>query len=138
MFVSIGVGMGSVTIVQLMAIIGLILTVVLVVAYKVFFEGGSLQATPGKMVFGLKVVDDSGGKPDRKAVFMRTWPWWIQLIMIIQILLLMGQSLFGIILLVVMIAIFVSFFMDPKGRRLHDQTPGLHVIKGDEGMVGGA
>jgi uncharacterized RDD family membrane protein YckC len=137
-FISIGIGMGSISMLQVMAIISVIITVVLVVLYKTFFEGGSWQATPGKMVFGLKVVDESGGKPDRKAVIMRTWPWWVQLITVIQILLLMGQGLFGIIILVVMIAVFVSFFLDPKGRCLHDQTAGLNVIKADKGMVGGA
>jgi uncharacterized RDD family membrane protein YckC len=138
-FISIAISTGSITMVQLLGIIAVLVSVAFAVGYKVFFEGGSWQATPGKMVFGLKVGDGSGNVGARKAVLMRTWPWWIQVIIVIPILLLSPtlNTVFGLIILGVMIAVFVSFFMDPKGRCIHDQTADLHVAKSGKSMVGG-
>ena len=125
---------------QLFGVISVILYVVAVVAYKVILEGGPKQATLGKMVFGIQVVDSAGGKASQRALFIRTWPWWTGLIMIIPYITLSVSltSILSLISAAVIIVVYVFFFLDPKGRCLHDQTADLHVIKGAKGMVGGA
>lgn len=132
----IGLSMGL-TGFQLFGIISVILYVALVVVYKVVLEGGPKQATLGKMVFGLQVVDGAGAKASQKALVMRTWPWWTALLIIIPYLTLSASltTIVSLISLVVMIAVFASFWMAPQGRCLHDQTADLHVIKGGKGMV---
>ena len=130
---------GSLFIAQLVMAISVVLYVAAIVAYKGFFEGGKWQATPGKMVFGLQVQSDGGGKPDMKSVIMRTWPWWIYLIVALAwlISLTLAGTLYFVIL-VVNIVIVASFFMAPVGRCIHDQTANLHIVKSGKGMVGGS
>jgi uncharacterized RDD family membrane protein YckC len=129
---------GSLFMGQLVMAISVLLYVAAIVVYKLFFEGGKWQATPGKMVFGLKVVADGGGKADTKSVLMRLWPWWIYIL--VALAWLISLTLAGTLYFVVGIVLLVvaaSFFMAPVGRCLHDQTAKLHVIKADKGMVGG-
>jgi uncharacterized RDD family membrane protein YckC len=134
-FTQIAIGMGSFAMLRILGILAVLIAVAITVGYKVFFEGGKWQATPGKMIFGIKLVGEGQSKPDTKSVFMRTWPWWIQLILILPYLFLTGTGLFGFLILIAMIAIFCTFFMAPAGRCIHDQTANLHVIKAGEGMV---
>lgn len=141
-FRSIAVSMivsGSVFMGQIMMALSVLIYVALIVGYKAFFEGGQWQATPGKMVFGLKVVSEGGGKPDMRSVIMRTWPWWLYVVVALAwlISLTLAGTLYFVIL-VVTIVVAASFFMAPVGRCLHDQTADLHVSKAGKGMVGGS
>lgn len=104
----------------------------LVVGYKVFFESSPMQATPGKMAFGLKVVDGDGNRAVLKPVIMRTWPWWLSLLGLLDALLLI--NIFGLLASLAIIGIFFTFFMAPMGRCIHDKTANLHVIKAGKGM----
>ncbi len=115
-------------------LVAMLLTTAIVVGYKVFFESGTWQATPGKMAFGLKVSDATGARAPMQQVFMRTWPWWLGLIQILGYLLFL-PTVFSVLLLLAYIAIFVTFFVDPQGRCIHDKTANLHVIKAGKGMI---
>jgi len=106
----------------------------LIIGYKVLFESGRLQATPGKLVFGLKVVDANGGRAGWLPVLLRTWPWWVYLITAITQILLVGYWVHGIIWLG-LIGLFFTILLPPGGRCLHDITSGLHVIKDGPGMM---
>ncbi len=121
---------------RILGLISVIISVAIVVTYKVLFEAGTWQATPGKMVFGLKVVTDSSGRASQKEALMRTWPWWLGLLNIIGALLV--TNLIGLLIALAIIAIFFTFFMAPVGRCIHDQTANMHVTKAGKGMVGGA
>jgi uncharacterized RDD family membrane protein YckC len=106
----------------------------LFVAYKVFFESGPWQATPGKMVFGLKAVDESGARAAVQQALVRTWPWWLNAINAIGALIgIVGILSFLVTLAIV--AIFCTFFMPPGGRCIHDTTAGMYVIKAGPGLV---
>jgi uncharacterized RDD family membrane protein YckC len=108
----------------------------LIIAYKVMFESGVLQATPGKLVFGLKVVDATGARAGWLPILLRTWPWWVYLVTALTQILLVGYWVHGIIWLG-LVGIFFTFFLPPGGRCLHDITAGLHVVKANGGMMGG-
>ena len=71
-FILVAIGGGSLTAIRILGFIAALISTALVVGYKVFFESGTWQATPGKMVFGLKVVDEGGQRAPIKQVFMRT------------------------------------------------------------------
>lgn len=118
---------------RIMLFIAAVVNTALIVAYKVFFESGTWQATPGKMVFGLQVVDDAGGRLTLQRAFMRTWPWWLNLLNIVGGLLL--TNIIGLLVALAIIGIFFTFFMDPLGRCIHDQTANAHVVKTGKGMV---
>jgi uncharacterized RDD family membrane protein YckC len=118
---------------RIMLFIAAIVNTALIVGYKVFFESGTWQATPGKMVFGLQVVDDAGARLSVQRAFMRTWPWWLNLLNIVGGLLL--TNIIGLLVALAIIGIFFTFFMDPLGRCIHDQTAGAHVVKTGKGMV---
>ena len=126
---------GAVAMQRIIGFFAMLLITLLIIAYKVMFEAGRLQATPGKLVFGLKVVDASGGRAGWVPVLLRTWPWWAYLITAITQILLVGYWVHGIIWLG-LLALFVTIVLPPGGRCLHDITAGLHVIKADPGMVG--
>ncbi|MHA1538000.1 MAG: RDD family protein, partial [Alphaproteobacteria bacterium] len=116
----------NLSVLRVMLLLAAIINTGLVVGYKVFFEGSAMQATPGKMVFGLKVVDAGGNRADLRRVIMRTWPWWLNLLNIIGALLLV--NFIGFLVALIIIGIFCTFFMPPLGRCIHDQTADLHVI----------
>ncbi len=105
----------------------------LIVGYKVFFESSPMQATPGKMVFGLKVVNANGNRAALKPVIIRTWPWWLNILSVIGALLL--TNVLGFLVALAIIGIFFTFFMPPLGRCIHDQTADLHIIKAGKGML---
>jgi uncharacterized RDD family membrane protein YckC len=128
---------GTVAMQRIIGFFAMLATTFLIIAYKVMFESGRLQATPGKLVFGLKVVDANGGRAGWLAVLLRTWPWWVYLITAITQILLVGYWVHGIIWLG-LIALFFTILLPPGGRCLHDMTAGLHVVKGGPGMMGTA
>jgi len=123
----------SLTALRILGFIAVLINVALIVGYKVFFESGQWQATPGKMVFGLKVVDESGQRAPVQQVFLRTWPWWIYLLSALGALLLIGLVL-NILIVLAIIGIFCTFFMPPGGRCIHDTTAKMYVIKAGPGM----
>jgi uncharacterized RDD family membrane protein YckC len=127
--------LGSLAMQRILGFFALLLVALLIVAYKVMFEAGRFQATPGKLVFGLKVVDAHGGRAGWVPVLLRTWPWWAYLITAITAILLVGYWVHGIIWLG-LIGLFATIVLPPGGRCLHDITAGLHVIKAGPGMVG--
>ncbi len=129
-----GIAGYNLSLLRLMLLISVLVTTAIIVAYKVFFEGGQWQATPGKMVFGLKVADANGNRAPIQQVFMRTWPWWLNLLGVIGALLLAG-TVINLLIALAMIAIFCTFFMEPQGRCIHDKTANLYVIKAGKGMI---
>ena len=126
---------GSVAMQRIMGFAAMLAAALLIVAYKVLFESGRLQATPGKLVFGLKVVDAGGGRAGWVPVLLRTWPWWAFFITAITQILLVGYWVHGIIWLG-LVGLFATIVLPPGGRCLHDITAGLHVVKAGPGMVG--
>lgn len=118
---------------RVLLVLAAVVNTAIVVGYKVFFESSPMQATPGKMVFGLKVVDAGGNRAALKPVIMRTWPWWLNILSVIGALLLI-QTI-GLLVALAIIGIFFTFFMPPLGRCIHDQTADLHVIKAGKGMI---
>jgi len=64
----------NLTMIRIMGLIAALINTAIFVGYKVFFESGTWQATPGKMVFGLKVVTDGGNRASVQEALMRTWP----------------------------------------------------------------
>jgi len=117
-----------------MLVLAALINTVLFVAYKVIFEGGPLQATPGKMCFGLKLVNDQGARANQQQAFMRTWPWWLNLLSLLGGIAPALGTILSLLVLIAVIVIFATFFMDPVGRCLHDQTAKSHIIKAGKGM----
>ncbi len=124
----------SVTAVRILGLFGALIFSALCVGYKVFFESGTWQATPGKMVFGLKLVDDRGQRAGLQQAVVRTWPWWSTLLIALGAVLLVEWA-FAIIVFLLLIAIYCSIFMEPVGRCIHDKTAVLHVVKAGPGMI---
>jgi uncharacterized RDD family membrane protein YckC len=115
-------------------IVAAVVNTALFVAYKVIFEGGPLQATPGKMCFGIKLVNDQGARVSQQQAFMRTWPWWLNLLTLLSAIAPALGTILSLLVLIAVIVIFATFFMDPVGRCIHDQTAQCHVIKAGKGM----
>ena len=130
----VAIGGDSLTAIRILGFIAALISTALVVGYKVFFESGTWQATPGKMVFGLKVVDEGGQRAPLQQVLMRTWPWWLNLLGALGALLLIGMVL-NLLIAIAIIAIFCTFFMPPGGRCIHDTTAKMYVIKAGPGMI---
>ncbi len=128
---------GSVAMQRIMGFFAMVLCTFIIIFYKVLFESGRLQATPGKLVFGLRVVDANGARAGWLPVLLRTWPWWVYFITAITQILLVGYWVHGIIWLG-LVGLFFTILLPPGGRCLHDITAGLHVIKAGPGMVGTA
>ncbi|MGH7005194.1 MAG: RDD family protein [Alphaproteobacteria bacterium] len=126
---------GAVTGLRLVGFLAMILVVVLIVGYKVLFEAGRLQATPGKLVFGLRVVDANGGRPGLMPALLRTWPWWAFLITAITQVMLVGYWVNALVWLGLLGVLF-TYLLPPGGRCLHDLTAGLYVVKDGPGMIG--
>jgi uncharacterized RDD family membrane protein YckC len=124
----------SMTALRVLGLLAALINTAIYVSYKLFFESGGFQATPGKMVFGLKVSDDAGGRAALLQALIRTWPWWISLLSVLGAALLIGWAL-NIVVILVFIAIFCSFFLPPGGRCIHDRTAALHVVKAGPGMI---
>lgn len=123
----------SITALRLLGFIAVLINTALIVGYKVFFESGKWQATPGKMVFGLQVVDESGQRAPLMQVLLRTWPWWLNLLGALGALLLIGTVL-NLLIALAIIGIFCTFFMPPGGRCIHDTTAKMYVIKTGPGL----
>jgi uncharacterized RDD family membrane protein YckC len=126
---------GSGAMQRLVGFFAMMLTTLVIIAYKVMFEGGRLQATPGKLVFGLKVADANGGRVGWAPALLRTWPWWVYFITVFTQIFLVGYWVHGIIWLG-LLGLFFTILLPPGGRCLHDITAGLHVIKSGPGMMG--
>ncbi len=123
----------SLTALRILGFIAVLVNTALIIGYKVFFESGKWQATPGKMAFGLQVVDESGGRAPIQQVFLRTWPWWLNLLGALGALLLIGWAL-NLLIALAIIGIFCTFFMPPGGRCIHDATAKMYVIKAGPGV----
>jgi uncharacterized RDD family membrane protein YckC len=123
----------SLTALRILGFIAVLINTALIIGYKVFFESGKWQATPGKMVFGLQVVDEGGQRAPIQQVFLRTWPWWLNLLGALGALLLIGWAL-NLLIALAIIGIFCTFFMPPGGRCIHDTTAKMYVIKSGPGM----
>ena len=107
-----------------------------VVAYKVVLESGPRQATLGKIVFGLQVVDaTSGQRVPLQQALIRTWPWWLGLVNFLSPVPVLGV-LISLAILGLWIALIVVFAMDPNGQSLHDKMARCMVAKTGKGMVG--
>jgi uncharacterized RDD family membrane protein YckC len=127
---------GSTAMIRIVGFVAMIVVTLLIIGYKVIFEAGRPQATPGKMVFGLKVVNGQGARAGWLPVLLRTWPWWAFFITAITQILLVGYWVNGLIWLALLI-LFFTFLLPPGGRCLHDITAGLNVIKAGPGLLGG-
>jgi uncharacterized RDD family membrane protein YckC len=85
---------------------------VFVVLYDVFTIGGPASATPGMRVFGLKVINWSGGRPDNlQALLMSALFWTIHW--------LTGWLAAAIV------------FLNPRWRAAHDFLAGTVVVRAD-------
>lgn len=126
---------GSLALLRIVGFVAMVFVTLLIIGYKVLFEAGRFQATPGKLVFGLKVVDGNGGRAGWLTVVLRTWPWWAFFITAITQILLVGYWVNGLIWLA-LLGLFFTFLLPPGGRCLHDITAGLNVIKAEPGMLG--
>jgi uncharacterized RDD family membrane protein YckC len=125
----------SAALLRIVGFFAVVAATLIVIAVKVMFESGRLQATPGKLIFGLKVVDANGARAAWLPVLVRSWPWWIYLVTAITQMLLVGYWVHGLVWLALLV-IFLTFFLPPGGRCLHDITSRLYVIKADGGMMG--
>ena len=123
----------SLTALRILGFIAVLINTALIIGYKVFFESGKWQATPGKMAFGLTVVDESGQRAPIQQVFLRTWPWWLNLLGALGALLLIGWAL-NLLIALAIIGIFCTFFMPPGGRCIHDATAKMYVVKSGPGL----
>lgn len=128
---------GAVALERIIGFFAMLATTLIVIVYKVMFESGRLQATPGKLVFGLKVVDADGTRAGWLPVLLRTWPWWIFFVTALTQILLVGYWVHAIIWLG-LLGLFFTVLLPPGGRCLQDVTAGLHVIKAGPGMMGAA
>ncbi|MEZ5831066.1 MAG: RDD family protein [Dongiaceae bacterium] len=99
----------SFTLISIPVVLG---ALVFVVLYDVFTIGGPSSATPGMRVFGLKVINWSGGRPDNlQALLMSALFWTI-------------HWLTGWLAAVVV-------FLNPRWRCAHDFLAGTVVIRAD-------
>jgi uncharacterized RDD family membrane protein YckC len=126
---------GSTAMQRVIGLFAMLAATIVIVAYKFMFESGRLQATPGKLVFGLKVVDANGARAGGLPVLLRSWPWWAYLITAITQILLVGYWVHAVVWLG-LLGLFFTFLLPPGGRCLHDLTAGLHVVKAGPGMMG--
>lgn len=125
---------GSPTMARILGLLAVLIGTGAIVAYKVIFESSSMQATIGKMVFGIKVVDGAGQRVGMQQALMRTWPWWLNLIAVFVVISATLGTVLNVLVVIALIAIFCSFFVAPEGRCIHDQSANCHVIKAGEGM----
>jgi len=65
---------------------------------------------------------------------MRTWPWWLNLLTLLSAIAPALGTILSLLVLIAVIVIFATFFMDPVGRCIHDQTSQCHIIKAGKGM----
>ena len=126
---------GTGTGLRLIGFLAMIVAVALIVGYKVLFEAGRLQATPGKLVFGLRVVDANGGRSGAVPALLRTWPWWAFLITAVTQVLLVGYWV-NLLIWLALLGVLCTYLLPPGGRCLHDLTAGLYVVKEGPGMIG--
>ena len=126
---------GSFTVARIMSLLAVLIGTAVVVGYKVILESSQMQATVGKLVFGLKVVDGAGQRVGMQQALMRTWPWWLNLVSVFVVVSATLGTVLNILVVLALIAIFCSFFLEPIGRCIHDQTANCHVIKASEGMI---
>jgi uncharacterized RDD family membrane protein YckC len=105
-----------------------------IVAYRVFLEASPRQATLGKMVFGLKVVNESGQAPSKVQAFVRSSPWWLMLLTVFQPVPILGLII-SILVLLAFIGVFVSCVLSPDGAGIHDRFARARVIKAGPGML---
>jgi uncharacterized RDD family membrane protein YckC len=85
---------------------------VFVVLYDVFTIGGPASATPGMRVFGLKVINWSGGRPDNLQALLMSALFW-------TIYWLTGWLAAAIV------------FLNPRWRAAHDFLAGTVVVRAD-------
>lgn len=124
----------SSTMIRILGFVAALFNTAIIVGYKVFLESSQWQATPGKMVFGLQVVTEAGNRATPMEALMRTWPWWLNLLSALGALALVGSWL-GFVIALLILAVFVTFFTEPVGRCIHDQTAKMHVIKAGKGAI---
>lgn len=105
------------------------MSAIIYLLYKVGFEASGLQATPGKMVMGLRVTDRDGEALSVGAAVLRTWPWWApSAFMVLDGLLgTMGTLYNGIGLAGLISCIIVAF--TPRKQGVHDMMAGALVVK---------
>lgn len=127
---------GSLAVNLILTLLASIIVTAGFVAYKVLLEGGPRQATLGKMVFGLQVVDaESSQRLPQLQALIRTWPWWLGLASFLQLVPVLG-ILISLAMLGVWIALVVMFAIDPNGQSLHDKMARAMVMKTGKGMIG--
>jgi len=129
------VASGSRGFLMVMTVVATLINFAIIVAYKVVMESSKYQATVGKIVFGLQLTDDAGGRVPMQQALMRTWPWWLQLLTIFAAFSATLGTVLSLLVVIGMILVFCSFFMAPIGRCIHDQTANCHVVKSGKGLI---
>ncbi len=104
-----------------------LLSVVISGAYYVGFTA-FMAATPGKMVFGLKVVKHDGSAPDMNAAVMR-WVLDGALAAVAILPIGAGRVLAGLAALGLAIYNLVLLLQDPKQQDLYDKIGKTYVVK---------
>jgi len=103
----------------------LVLAAALAMFYRVLFEGSPLQATPGKLLLGLRVANLSGGRISFATAALRSWPWWLTGAIA-------GMAPAAIPVAVVLsLASVLSVALGADRRGLHDRMSGTRVLRHD-------
>ncbi|WP_296560348.1 RDD family protein [uncultured Acetobacterium sp.] len=119
-------------------ILGLILLVIPVFLYFSIFEASKLKATPGKMLFHVKVVKIDEATFSYKNSFFRSFvkllPWEIAHFALWQIIFSTGDFLFFAEFLLVMtnilLVIYMGFpFFNRRARAIHDIAAQTKLVK---------
>lgn len=106
-----------------------IASAVVVLVYKIAFETSNLRATPGKLLFGMRVTDGTGAKLSFVPALVRSWPWWAgSLILVVDSLLGTGQILSNSVSVAALLSGLIIAFT-PHKQGFHDMMAKALVVK---------
>lgn len=123
---------------RVMTIYFMCIFILIIVSYHALCESSPMQATPGKLLFAIKVTNATGGQIGLIRATIRTWPLWITAVFTIMDIA-TGDEGSGLIanLLAIVACIVVAFTEKKQG--LHDMLAGtLLVRRGAEFQVSSA
>lgn len=106
----------------------------IILYYHMAFESSSWQATPGKLLLGIKVTDSSGVQIGMIRAVFRAWPLWLSGVAIIIAVLIdfhpraSSNPLVLIVMLLSLVACVVVAFTQTK-QGLHDMMAGTLIVR---------
>lgn len=95
----------------------------LVMFYRMIFEGSSLRATPGKLLFDLKVTNPDGAQLSYASTALRGWPFWLTGAM----LGVTGELMTVLALICVAALVLIPF--TPRRQGVHDLVARSIVVR---------